>query len=116
MTQAPLRFPPMFKPDGATFGLIPALTLLAAGDALYIDPPTGTPESRELAMRFLDEFFALARAGGFAREDILRSRMARGDASPSLLDDAGTAQQAAGHQALIELFRSFGFPAPSSAA
>lgn len=94
----------MFRPNGDGYDVSPAGVLLLLADTIYGDPTETTPQGIRNARKLMDGILDAARAGGFTQGDILRTLLARNQATPRLVAMALAACAAAGPVAIGDVF------------
>ena len=94
----------MFTPNGDGYDISPAGVLLLVADTIYGPSHETTPQGIRNARSFMDDTLAAARAGGFMQNDILRTLLAKHKMSPRIMALAQEAVDAAGDEAMHEVF------------
>lgn len=98
----------MFKPNGDGYDISPAGVLLLAAETVYGDPRETTPKGIGNARTLMDGILDAAHAGGFKQCDILRTLLARNRATRQVAAMAQAAVDAAGADAISDLFDNLG--------
>ena len=104
-TAQPLFTPNPDCPDGG-FLLSPAAVLMMVGVAAHEGDDEISPSGRARAQDALRRILSAARAGGFARGDVLETMMARGEVSARVKELAHAAIDAAGADAVVAIMQS----------
>ena len=100
------KTPSLFTPNDDGYDIQPAGVLLILADTIYNNPQDTTPAGRGRAKTMMDAMLTAARAGGFKQGDILATLLATGKVSHRLRDMALAACDAAGPDAVGQIFAS----------
>ena len=101
-----IKTPLLFTPNGDGYDIQPAGVLLILADTVYNNPQDSTLTGRARAKTMMDAILSAARAGGFKQGDILATLLATGKVSHRLRDMAMAACDAAGPDAVGQIFAS----------
>jgi hypothetical protein len=100
------KTPSLFAPNGDGYDIQPAGVLLILADTVYNNPQDSSPTGRVRAKNMIDAILTAARAGGFKQGDILATLLATSEVTHRLKDMAVAACDAAGPDAIGQIFTS----------